>query len=183
MNAEACIKLANAYLSVGKTQKAEETFLAACEIIHKFFGPTCPRFARALHGLGMAMMSNDKRIGEAQRTLEVALEIRRQAHGDHHVDVAATLNDIAIAMAKQGDLIGALSTYEATLSIRARLFGEDHSSVADLHICIARLHLARGDTGKALAHIDAASSIKLGRDIKIASSFFDFRITNTAAAA
>jgi serine/threonine-protein kinase len=62
--------------------------------------------------------------------LERALAIRRQAHGEGHPDVAASLADLARLEYVQGDYAGAEAMYREALAIRRRSLGGDHPLVA-----------------------------------------------------
>ncbi len=82
---------------------------------------------------------------EAEIHLRPALEIRRRSLGPEHPDVAASLNDLALALQYRGDLAGAEPLYREALGIRRQALGEQHPDVATSLADLAWLLQSRGD--------------------------------------
>lgn len=62
--------------------------------------------------------------------LKDALELRRQALGAEHSEVATTMNNLALVLHAKGDFGAAEPIYSDALAMRRRLFGENHREVA-----------------------------------------------------
>lgn len=72
------------------------------------------------------------RFDKAEKQLRLALETRREHFGDEHVEVAQSLNLLALLRRDQGDYEEANRLFKQVLSMRRRLLGEDHLDVAQV---------------------------------------------------
>jgi serine/threonine-protein kinase len=77
--------------------------------------------------------------------LERALATRRALHGEEHVDVAESLDDLGEAVYYKGDLDAAESYYRRALQMRRRLLGADHPDVAESSSNLGVLLEDKGD--------------------------------------
>ncbi|UCG32036.1 MAG: serine/threonine protein kinase [Phycisphaerales bacterium] len=80
----------------------------------------------------------------AEPHLRTALRLRQRELGDEHLEVAASLHDLAWLLHKKGDFAAARGLYEEALSLRRRLLVEDHPDVADTLNNLANLLIAQG---------------------------------------
>ncbi len=63
--------------------------------------------------------------------LEQALELRKSLLGEAHIDLALSLNNLAIVMKDKGEYDAAEPLYRESLDMRRRLLGNDHSDVSE----------------------------------------------------
>jgi len=75
-----------------------------------------------LAGIAMARQDFDAALQDAQRSLDVQLEI----HGEIHPEVATATNNIAIILSRLNRLDEVERMYERSLSIREQLYGNDN---------------------------------------------------------
>jgi len=67
-----------------------------------------------------------ERYGESMPIYRAALAYYESRLGPEHFEVAATLNNLGMAQAAQGDLREAQTTMQRCLEIKRKLFGKDH---------------------------------------------------------
>jgi tetratricopeptide (TPR) repeat protein len=97
---------------------------------------------------------------EARLLFERALAICEKALGPMHPYTAMSLNNLALLLKDQGDLIGARPLYERALSIHEKAFGPACPDVAgDLHNLASLLH-AQGDLEDARPLVERALAIR-----------------------
>ena len=84
------------------------------------------------------------RYTEAEPLLQRALQIREQAQGPDHPDVARVLNYLAVLYWSQGRYTEAEPLYQRALRIREQAQGPDHLDVAISLNNLADLYLERG---------------------------------------
>ena len=87
-----------------------------------------------------------------------ALEIRRPLLGDHHLEVANTLNNKAIALGELGSYQEALQTLEEVLQIRTSNGAE---GVITTYHNLANLHQLAGDFANALTVFSHAKQLSI----------------------
>ena len=80
----------------------------------------------------------------AQPLLERALAIYENALGPNHPDTALILNNFALLLQAQGDLVAARPLYDRALAIREKALGPDHPSTATNLNNLALLLQAQG---------------------------------------
>jgi Tetratricopeptide repeat/TIR domain len=83
--------------------------------------------------------------------LEEALRIRRQLLGEVHPDTLASVNNLAVTLQAEGNLVGARVLQEHAFSVVRRLLGEEHpatlTTLGNLAMTLSKL----GDLGHARA--------------------------------
>jgi class 3 adenylate cyclase/tetratricopeptide (TPR) repeat protein len=84
------------------------------------------------------------RYAEAQALHTRALHVREGAYGPDHLDVATSLNDLAIAHWYQGQYAEAQPLNERALAIRERALASDHPDVANSLTLKAMLSAGQG---------------------------------------
>ncbi len=93
-----------------------------------------------------------ERIGaydRAQSLVEEALKLRRQTLGAEHVDVAASLHNLAAMAYLKGDYAGSETQYREALALRLKLLGAEHLDVAGSMDSLGQLLVARGKLDEA----------------------------------
>jgi len=70
-----------------------------------------------------------ERYSESLPIYRRALEFYEARFGPEHFEVAATLNNLGIARAAEGDEVEARELLERCLKIKRKLFGEDHPEI------------------------------------------------------
>jgi tetratricopeptide (TPR) repeat protein len=93
-------------------------------------GVTSVDLARLLNNAGVYLFARALDFRRAQELHEQALAMFQQLYGGDHPEVAASLNNIAVAMAEQGKHKSALEVLERALAMFERLYEGDHPRVA-----------------------------------------------------
>jgi serine/threonine-protein kinase len=70
------------------------------------------------------------RFDEAEALIRSALETRRHAHGEQHLDVAESLDDLAELLYRKGEYEATERLFREALAMRRQLLGEEHPAVA-----------------------------------------------------
>ncbi len=68
---------------------------------------------------------------QSEPMLEGALEIRRQLHGERHLEVADSLQHLGELLHEEGDYQAAEPLFRQALALRRELLGDDHLDVAE----------------------------------------------------
>jgi hypothetical protein len=76
-------------------------------------------------------------------------EIRDRIRGGEDPDTLATMNNLALALKAQGDLVGARKLEERVIGIRRRILGDEHPSTLKTMNNLARTLSYQGDLGGA----------------------------------
>ena len=87
--------------------------------------------------------------GTSVEMLEESLQIRREIFGEHHSDVAASMNELAVSLIKQGNFDRALILLEEALQQNSGNLATPGAPVAGNLYNLAELHLATGNLVKA----------------------------------
>jgi serine/threonine protein kinase/tetratricopeptide (TPR) repeat protein len=106
--------------------------------------------ARLLDALGRAHLKLGS-YDRAEPLLEEALELRREAFGDRHPEVARSLRTLARLAERRGKLEEAERLYRRTLEMRQELLGPEHPEVAESLADLGRLALGPPRREEALA--------------------------------
>jgi tetratricopeptide (TPR) repeat protein len=89
--------------------------------------------------------------GDSVRLLERAVDVRRQAVGPRHADVAATLQDLGVVKTMTGDFDGAGRALDEALVLRTEIFGADSVEVGETLGMQGSLAYDLGDFARAVA--------------------------------
>jgi tetratricopeptide (TPR) repeat protein/predicted Ser/Thr protein kinase len=92
--------------------------------------------------------------------LEDALTLRRQALGNDHRDVAASLNNLANVRFDKGDYAGSEPLYREALAMRRKFLGNEHPDVAKSLNNLANVLTEKGDYAGAEALYREALAMK-----------------------
>ena len=116
----------------------------ALELQEQALGPTHPRVAYSLNGLGGWMYAAGDSVG-ARLLYERSLKILEQALGPTHPTVAGFLAPLAMLLMDMGDYAGARSLFERALKIQEQTSGPTHPTVGYSLNALAGLLQATGD--------------------------------------
>lgn len=104
---------------------------------------------------------------KAERELNEALAIRRDLHGETHVDAATSLNAIALLRRDQGRLTESDRLFRRVLTMRRQLLGDRDLSVAQTSQNLGILKMTQADWDEAAEYLATARAIRsetLGQD-------------------
>jgi serine/threonine protein kinase/tetratricopeptide (TPR) repeat protein len=96
----------------------------------------------------------------AEEQLQAALETRRELFGNEHVQIAQSLNALALLRHRQGRYDDAEALYREALDLRRRLLGEVTLPVSLTLANLALLHLDRGDPDGAEELLQASLAVR-----------------------
>jgi hypothetical protein len=85
----------------------------------------------APRGSAPTVPNRPRKLNEALRFHEEALQIRRTCFSDSHVDVARTQNNIACLYRDQGDKVQARALFREAAEVYTTVYGADHSETVD----------------------------------------------------
>jgi tetratricopeptide (TPR) repeat protein/Zn-dependent protease len=147
------------WLSDSEQYPEAADYYARAEELAEGFGPDDPRLARTLiriSGLG------EGTAAEERARLERALAIQERALGSEHLELAETLEVLAMAQDWRNDgFKDALAALNRALSIRRQAQGEQHPEVAESLTTLGYVYHGRGMFEEAEAAHRAAASIYL----------------------
>lgn len=113
-----------------------------------------------LAGIAMARQNFDSAFHEAQRSLDVQLDL----HGEIHPEVATATNNIAIILSRLNRLDEAAGMYERSLRIREQLYGSDNPITQRAHRNLALHYWRRGMLARAAVSYRAAAATWLAAE-------------------
>ncbi len=90
------------------------------------------------------------------------IQLRESMQGPDHLDVAAALEGLSLALQDQGELTAAAEPLSRALSIREQQLGSDHVLTAESLNDTARLHWLKGELGAARGFLQRA--VRIWRD-------------------
>jgi tetratricopeptide (TPR) repeat protein len=98
---------------------------------------------------GLAFALGDMSLAELR--YREALSSLREAHGNHHPQVARALYALGVARHSLGRHADARAAYEEALALRLAIYGEPHHRSAEVLTALAALHQDAGDSAEAAA--------------------------------
>ncbi|MBL1178316.1 MAG: tetratricopeptide repeat protein [Pantanalinema sp. GBBB05] len=107
-----------------------------------------PDWAKLLNEAGY-YLNQQGRYGEVKPFYQRALQIKLDAYGNEHPDIATSYNNLAALYYSQGHYSEAEPLYRQALELRQRLFGEEHPDVATSYNNLAVLYRSQGRYGEA----------------------------------
>ena len=102
------------------------------------------------------------KMDQALASYRTSLRLREQFFGKSSLEVASTLNNLAIAQTVSGQLDQAIATAERALAIKERILGPHHPSVGNALITLSLNYKNLGHYARALALLDRAVAILEG---------------------
>ncbi|NCX11617.1 MAG: tetratricopeptide repeat protein, partial [Betaproteobacteria bacterium] len=92
---------------------------ASVELAEEAFGPSHPATAEALGALAQILVA-DSQLDGVEAMYARAIEITTRVAGPESPEVAALVNNLAMAWEQQGDLQRAIAGYERVIAIYER---------------------------------------------------------------
>ncbi|MGI8966065.1 MAG: tetratricopeptide repeat protein, partial [Limisphaerales bacterium] len=120
--------LARALVNLDKKIEAENTARQALTILRKLHGDEHADIAFSLYLLASSLHRQSK-MEEAKTIYLEALAMRRKLLGDH-LDVASTLNNLAVLLHNTGDNTSAEPAIREAVDMQRRLVGNEHPGLA-----------------------------------------------------
>lgn len=99
---------------------------------------------------------------EASDTLQTTLDLRLRVHGEEHLDVAESLDELAGLRIAKADFESAEELYRRGLALRQRLLGPVHQSVAESLNNLGQTLYSAGDLEAAEPFLRQALEMKQG---------------------
>jgi tetratricopeptide (TPR) repeat protein len=103
----------------------------------------------AQHLLALSLDGQQK-SKEAEQAYRVALDTRRKAFGEDHLEVAKSLHDLGCFLDTRHRRAEAITNLEEALRIRRAAYPKGHPSIAESAHDLGLIHYARGDLHRAV---------------------------------
>jgi tetratricopeptide (TPR) repeat protein len=118
-------------------------------------------YTNCLHGAGVASLRAGY-YAEAQKCLAPALQWREKLYASNptHLDIAQSLNSLAVLYQAQGDYAQALPLLQRALAICEKVLGAEHPNTATSLHNLALLYKYQGDYAQALPLSQRALAIR-----------------------
>lgn len=143
--AECLNELAIIHIARGNYVDAEPLCRRALDIYDQMSDAYRPEVARALRTMGHLRAEKAGDYGEAVQLYERALATQERSLGTEHREVAATLNLLSAAYARQGRLAEAEEASRRALAISRETLGPAHPDVAASLYALAIVEWTKGD--------------------------------------
>lgn len=163
--------------------EAEPAFIAALRVAEKAALPeemskldaqeqtaTNTRLAKSLNNMA-ALYHTQGKYNMAEDLYVRCLELKKQTHGDEHLEVAISLHNLAVLHSAKRRFADAEPLYKTALELRERLQGVDHPELAQIlnnyALCLKRMD--RAEEAKAMEERAEKVSPKKSDPLKIIS--------------
>lgn len=163
--------------------EAELAFIAALRIAEKAALPeelskleaeeqtaTNTRLAKSLNNMA-ALYHTQGKYNMAEDLYTRCLELKKQTHGDEHLEVAISLHNLAVLHSAKRRFSDAEPLYKTALELRERLQGVDHPELAPVlnnyALCLKRMD--RAEEAKAMEERAEKIAPKKSDPLKIIS--------------
>jgi tetratricopeptide (TPR) repeat protein/predicted Ser/Thr protein kinase len=152
---------------VGQKQEAAAEAPDVAARFERVFGPRHPNTAHVKNGAAR-ILRDAGRFDEAEKLYQAVLDLRREAFGEPHAQVAATLTALGKLRLLRGDAAGALGMLEDALSMCEATSGSGSLQAADcrgiLGECLTKLaRFAEAETLLVAAHEAITAARPTGR--------------------
>ncbi|KAF7977077.1 hypothetical protein HWV62_4878, partial [Athelia sp. TMB] len=158
--------LAKVYMTLGKYDKAEESFGRALAGREKQIGPDHADTLETLHRLAY-LRHVQSRYDDAEELYARVLEKRKVQLGAEHPDTLNTLEGLAHVYTKQGKLDDAMLFYERVLAGREKQLGPEHPEALRAMGNLGDLYREQGKYDEAeplLARVLRSMETQLGKE-------------------
>lgn len=126
--------------------------------LDRVYGRSNSRTAQCVHQIGECyLLLGD--FGKAIRYLETAIHIRSVVLGVHHLDVAASMEKLAVAQLHLNEVELAHDVYRRALRIKRSLLGLYHEDVAHIQTQLACIYFYSGELLSAQAAFEEALDV------------------------
>jgi len=170
------MKAANAFYAENRSAQAEMQYVAALRVAEKFSsaealaGETDEKqhelkvcLAKSLNNMA-ALYHTQGKYSMAEDLLQRCLELKRELHGDRHMEVAINLHNLAALHSARRRFDQAEPLYKESISIREELLGEMHADLVPVLqnyvLLLRRMHREEDavEFEERLRRIESASS-------------------------
>ena len=145
--------------SMGRERSAKELLLLGLERLEDLPTQEAGRRARLLSALGRTLR-NLSEFETAEPLFREALKLQTELHGEEHLDVYATWNDLGVLLRRTGRFEDAIRVYERSLAGRERELGPDHPLVGQTLNNLAVAYDAIGRVEDALPLLQRSIAIQ-----------------------
>jgi len=145
--AQSMLSLANVYLWMGNSRKAEELSAAGLELVRKQKGTQGTAYATALNDIGNIYLVSEPKKAEAAY-LE-SLEIENKAVGNKVARNSITLMNLSRAYSAQNKYLIATTTMNEVLDIEQKRAGKENQLYAQVLGRLASIHKIQGKSDAA----------------------------------
>jgi tetratricopeptide (TPR) repeat protein len=142
-------RLAEAYLTAGRTAEAVSWFQWVLAARSREFGRDDPGTIAGRRSLGRALVSADQ-FRDAFTVLDQAVRDYERIHGPDHLETLGTREDLAAARRAAGELTDAIRLYRRTLADRELIQGPQHPDTITTRKELADTYLAGRQTKEAV---------------------------------
>lgn len=160
------LKLASALNVLGKIQwrrlrmaEAESSLLESLDLYEKQPNADVSSHLACEADYAALVGQDDSRLDEAVQRMRECFHRASGTFGSLHPNFAVTVNNLALALKKRGDLEAAQSLYEQALAGMERIYGRDSLNVGIVHANLAQLLDARGKRAEADAFYRSAYDV------------------------
>jgi tetratricopeptide (TPR) repeat protein len=116
-----------------------------------------------LHNVGTYLLFGPALYAQAVQSLRRAVQVIGDQFGEMHPNTVAAMQDLAVALRKQGDLVGARDLQEKVLAVRKRALGSDHIDTLAAMNNLAQTLYVQGD--RTAAHELQGNVLALSRRV------------------
>jgi tetratricopeptide (TPR) repeat protein len=99
----------------------------------------------------------DKAIEYYEKSLAIGLKV----HGDQHLSIGQTYNNLGVAWRNKGEYDKAIEFYEKSLAILLKVHGDQHPSIGGTYNNLGLAWSGKGDYDKAIEYYEKSLTIKL----------------------
>jgi len=171
-------QLSHLYIITGNYVEAEKLSKRAVKMSATIFGDTSLKFAESVKLLGdlYAAIGDYEKAEDAEAK---ALEIQKHQYGPNHIQVAMSLNDLAIIkFYNKGSKEEVEDLLNQSLKIAASNVGENNPIYASIVYNLGLLHVETGDIDNAASLLNKANSIwvsKLGENNRHSAKVYSMK--------
>jgi tetratricopeptide (TPR) repeat protein len=152
------VRLADDCLENNDFTTALGLYKSLLQELDKVYGRSHSRTAQCVHQIGECyLLLGD--FGKAIRYLETAIHIRSLVLGVHHLDVAASMEKLAVAQLHFNEVEVAHDVYRRALRIKRSLLGLYHEDVAHIQTQLACIYFYSGELLSAQAAFEEALDV------------------------
>ncbi|MBX3692808.1 serine/threonine-protein kinase [Dokdonella sp.] len=150
--------LGSALQGLGRLDQSEQTYREAIERLGRALPQRTVAYAIALNNFALVQRDRGDRE-EALSLFQRAAQVREQAFGPDHADLAGSLINAARLQAELGRIDDAKASAARAVALAERAFAPDYIGRGHVHLGAARVALAAGDLAGTQRHAEAALAV------------------------
>lgn len=152
------LKMGHLHDTIGNFSRSDRCFDKSLEL--RYASNDNVKAGQVLNVKGISFAKRQK-YTDAMSSFEKALQLRKAALGDTHIDVAETLHNMGNCAAKSKDLSDAGAYYDEALRIKRKNIGNKGTSVAQTLHNIGNVHVAQGRDDAAMKSYQEALDLRI----------------------